>query len=141
MKNLFKSIFIFMLFMVASLGIISCGGDDDELTDLEGQEIVEGRWTEEGNQLIYKISYDYGYGMSYNAVWTLTFEGDTCTNSQCACTFSSSQMADIFYASWGEKEEYPAVKSGKTVTVNWTTAHKGLSKTEVKNAIGAMEGL
>lgn len=133
--------FIFMmLFSGIAFGFSACSDKDDEPGDNPGQEFVEGKWTEQGNKLIYKITYDYGHGVSYTAVWTLTFDGDTCIKSECACTFGSSQLADAFYESWKDTE-YPATKSGKTVTVDWTVAHGGMSKTEIKKAIGEMGGL
>lgn len=132
--------FIFMmLFLGIAFGFSACSDKNDEPGD-PAQEFVEGKWTEQGNKLIYKITYAYGLGVSYTAVWTLTFDGDTCIKSECACTFDSSQLADAFYESWKDTE-YPATKSGKTVTVDWTVAHRGMSKTDVKKAIDAMGGL
>lgn len=139
MKTILKTFLYGLLFFALSLGFSACDKDDDSDKGPD-QEIVEGKWTEQGNKLIYKITYDYGYGVSYSAVWTLTFDGDTCTKSECACTFGSAELADAFYSAWQEDESYPATKSGKTVTVDWTSAHRGMSKTELKNAIGAMDG-
>lgn len=135
--------FLCMLFFLGGvIGFCACGDkDDDEPGNNSGQEIVEGKWTEQGNKLIYKISYDYGSGVSYSGVWTLTFEGDSCVKSECACTFGSSQVADAFYQVWREEETYPATKSGNTITIDYTEIHRGMSKTELKAAIGAMDGL
>lgn len=138
--KLIKYFIITTLLSCIAFGFSACDKDDDPGKDPD-QEIVEGKWTEQGNKLIYKITYDYGHGVSYSAVWTLTFDGDTCIKSECACTFGSSQMADAFYSAWQEDESYPATKSGNTVTVDWTAAHRGMSKTEIKKAIGEMEGL
>lgn len=136
-----KHLIFMMLFSGIVFGFSACSDKDDEPGENPGQEIVEGKWTEQGNKLIYKITYDYGYGASYTAVWTLTFDGDTCIKSECVCTFSSSQLADAFYEAWQEDESYPATKSGDTVIVDWTELHKGMSKTDVKKAIDAMDSL
>ncbi len=142
MKTLLKYLFSLLFVCSMSLCAVSCGDDTDEpdpgVVDPEDPELVEGEWREEGNKLIWVYTYDYGYGVSYTATWTLTFDGDTCVKSECACKFSSSEMADMFYQAWKEDSpEYPVTKSGNTVTIDYTALHRGLSKAEVKAAIEA----
>lgn len=135
MKTLKFFIYILMFAGILS-GFSACDKDDD---DGKPGEEIEGSWKEEGNKLIYKQSYNYGHGVSYSAVWTLTFDGDKCIASECKCTFGSSELADAFYEGWDDID-CPASKSGKTVTIDWTTIHKGLSKAELKKDIELMDG-
>ncbi len=120
-----------------SLGVcVSCDklGDGDGSQIGGGDSLVEGQWYEEGNVLRYKQTVS-GY---YTMVWELTFSGDTCTKSICKYTFPNSTLADAFYQGYINNEEgLTASKSGKTVTLNWTSVHGGLSKETLKSAIGA----
>lgn len=133
MKNIFT---IFCFALLGVVGLSSCS-DKDEGPVKPGEGIVDSGWREEGNKLIWETTYDYGYGVSYSAEWSLTFDGDSCTDSKCACTFASSELATAFYQSW-EDSDYSATKSGNTVTVDYTSLHRGMSKTQLKAAIEAM---
>ncbi len=141
MKSL-KQIFFMLLFSFITVGFCACGDDDkeNEPAPEAGQELVEGKWVEQGNQLIYKVTYSYGGYFSYTAVWTLTFDGDTCVKSECACTFDSNEIADAFYQGFVEDGDYPVTKSGNTVTIDYTEFHQGMSKSELKASIAASGG-
>lgn len=141
MKSILKYLFAFIFVTTLSFSFASCSDDEPGQDPDTPGTIVDGKWTEKGNQLIYTESYDFGYGVSYTATWTLTFNGDVCVKSICACKFSSSEYAEAFYQAWKADETYPATKSGNTVTIDYTEAHKDLSKSEIKNAIGSMGGL
>ncbi len=127
--------FIYTLF-VCFLSVGFCACDKNE-NDEPGGEILNpgsdtiGQWVENGNQLIY--TEDYGY---YKAQWTLTFNGDICVKSECAYTFPTVEMAEAFFTAWDDLE-CPARRSGKTVTVDYTALHAGLSKEALKTVIGA----
>ena len=85
-----KNLLYILFFSCIVLGVNACGEEDGpDNPDDPSQEIVEGKWVEKGNQLIFKQSYDYGYGVSYEAVWTLTFENDLCVSR---CVHARSAM-------------------------------------------------
>lgn len=127
-----------------AIGFTACSSDDDkEVFDPNNpneylDDHVNSSWKEEGNKVIYTTTYDYGYGISYTAKWTLTFENDLCVKSICECSFSSGEIAQAFYE--GYKDVYPVSISGKKVTVDFTSDHKGLSKAELKAALEIMAG-
>ncbi len=140
MKKFLSLIAVVML----ALGLCaSCEGKEDLGNPIgggDGSGLVDGQWYEDGNVLRYQVTYNVGYGYDYTMLWELTFEGDSCVKSICTYTFSDATMADVFYEEMKDMEEEgcPVTKSGKKVTVDMTSIHRGLSKEEVKLAIGMM---
>lgn len=138
MKSVFKYLFSFIFILSLSLSFVACSEDEPGADPENPGVVVNGKWTEKGNQLIYTETYDWGYGVSYTATWTLTFENDKCVKSICACKFSSSEYANAFYEAMKADEAYPVSKSGNTVTVDYTELHKGMSKSDLKASLEAM---
>ncbi len=140
MKN-FKYIFGVLFAMVFSIGIFtSCDKEDNIGGPGSGGEIIDGNWTEKGNQLIYRESYDPGYGLGYEIVWTLTFEGDSCIRSICEYKCQSQDMARTIYNSYDGDNDPTISISGSTITFDFTEDHYGLSKDVLKELIDNTTG-
>ena len=108
-------------------------------TDSDGNEFVNDSFTEQGNKLIYRRTVDYGY-YSYKEVWTFEFNNsDECISAKLVCTFDNTTLADAFYQAYEGDTDTPATKSGRTVTVNYTSTYQGMARADIRMALEAMD--
>lgn len=158
MKSM-KRFFSMMLMMATVFAFVACSDKEEEpVTPIDPnnpqQGIEDGRWTERGNQLIYTEKHSFcrlrhsKNCACYDVVWTLTFDGDSCTSSVVVYTFVSNSVANQFYQSLmqdqiGEKpKDLNLINlSGNTVTIDMTVAHRGMSREQLKSVIEASSGL
>ncbi len=140
MKRIVKIITIALLAVFTMNTASSCGELGDILDNTDDTEYgdIETGWTEKGNKLIYKISLDYILG-KYTQVMTFEFSGETCIKATIEYIWSSDLLAQSFYESLDEDERAKAKLSGKTITMDATDDFKGMSKSEIKEAIDAID--
>ncbi len=112
---------------------------DPKDTDGDGNEFVNDSFTEQGNKLIYKRTVDYGY-YAYKEVWTFEFNNDDeCISAKLVCTFDNATLADAFYQAYEGETDTPATKSGKNVTVNYTSIYRGMARADIRSALELMD--
>ncbi len=123
----------------ATTVFVACGDDDDGSGKTNSGQNITGRWTEQGNKLIYSQSYDQGGGVSYTMTWTLTFNNNVCVDSRCVYNMSTNSLAQAIYQAYAND---PTVTiSGNTVTFDFTSEHAGLTKNEAMALVEQMGGL
>lgn len=140
MKRVLHFLFAFMMIAAASFSAASCDilGSLSDLSDDEQQQFeedgyVEG-WTEEGNKMVYKLVMgDESYKMVYLLIFE--FSGDTCKEAEMQIIFPDAITAGIFYAAIDADKKHLANQSGNKVILDCTEDYKGLSKSELKEAI------
>jgi hypothetical protein len=135
----------FAIIVLVAIGALtfsaSCEKNDD-VSDFDENEFVNNSWTEVGNKLIYKITYKYGDLINYKAIWTFVFNTkDKCKSAKCVCKFDSETLADTFYKGLRATSNKPVTQSGKTVTIDFSDDYSGMSRTEIRAALAAMDNI
>ena len=117
----------------------SCSKDDKDDDDGDAGGVTSG-WVESGNTL--KYTSEMGVNpYKCTAEWTLTFNGELCTQSRMKATYSSAAIAQQVYNSIDEEDKDKASISGKVITFNYDDDHAGLSKTMLKQIIESMASM
>ncbi len=141
MRNLFLPVVFFVAMM---FGATACSDDEkDDWSEPPTEDVYSGQWQEKDGKLLYTVRYEQG-AYSFDMTWTLEFDdADLCKSSKCVYTFSSAQLADLSYEEMKADESlqaYPITKSGKTVTVDFTSEHNGTPKSTMQMIVEAMSG-
>ncbi len=141
MKTIAKTFCIALLAMFTLTMPVSCdmlGNETEGEENVTGWENYTAGWTEEGNKLIYKQSFDYGIA-AYTQILIFEFKDDKCIKATGEFIWPSAEFAMIYFNALDEATKPNASVSGQKVTIDLTADFRDLSKSELKAAIDAAD--
>ncbi len=137
MKRITKNILVALMAIFTLTTVFSCDKPSNGGDDLTGWEKYTAGWTEEGDKLIYKQSFENTGG--YTQILIFEFKNDRCIKATGEFIWSSAEFASIYYNALPEDIKPHAKLSGKKVIIDFTDDYRDLSKSTLKAAIDATD--
>lgn len=128
----FKYLCMFFAALTLSLTTTSCGGDDDDLEDIE-QKVEEGvlKTTVTLKESKDQIVLTAKTGSVCTQTYTAKFKDDKCTSCTFTAEFANKKLADAFEQEM--KGEMEVKRNGNSFSGDLTEEYEGLSYSDMKN--------